>query len=212
MRQHFPLKCSAQCNAIAVGQECTRRDCGYSNLTIANSAWKSGSLPLTNDWSDTFGLPNWCEMKRKRFRFLMHKPDYPAEVAAEIQVSTHSSFCHTLPPPPPLSPLYLPGAHQRVRRRCQRHRKPPHFLCCIISLSSTAVFEEPPTPRNKRKRAAPAEDAAAAESAPGAGPFAEHSATRAQTPAQPPAVVEDAPVVPAPESRATKCIFIHPLP
>jgi hypothetical protein len=24
-------------------------------------------------------------MKRKRFRFLVHKPDYPPEVAAEIQ-------------------------------------------------------------------------------------------------------------------------------
>jgi hypothetical protein len=27
----------------------------------------------------------FTDMKRKRFRFLVHKPDYPPEVAAEIQ-------------------------------------------------------------------------------------------------------------------------------
>jgi hypothetical protein len=139
-RRCFAMKCSAQCNAIAVGQECTRRDCGYSNLTIANSAWKSGSLPLTNDWSDTFGLPNWCEMKRKRFRFLMHKPDYPAEVAAEIQVSTHSSFLsHNPSSPTSFAPLPTRRASESAPTLSKASQTPPLSLLHYLTVFHRSI-------------------------------------------------------------------------
>ena len=143
-------------------------------------------------------------MKRKRFRFLMHKPDYPAEVAAEIQAciapvtaSIRNLLTHA---------LLLQSRIRECAVVVKGKALPPISLFPHLTRFSSAVFEDLPTPPGKKKRAARAEDAPCAERPPAERPFDEHSATTAQAAAaaEAPASAETAPPAPATESRAAK--------
>ena len=131
----------------------------------------------------------------------MHKPDYPAEVAAEIQACIASvlasirNLTHA---------LLLQSRIRECAAVVKGKALPPITLFPHLTRFSSAVFEDLPTPPGKKKRAARSEDAPCAERPPAERPFDEHTATTAQAAAEAPASAETAPPAPATESRAAK--------
>ena len=152
------------------------------------------------------------DMKRKRFRFLMHKPDYPPEVAAEIQacVAPHSPRTS----PHPLTPAPLRQSRIRECAAVVKGKSLPLFSSVFdffLLYCPPTVFEDISSPRHKRKRAAPSESETTADRPSAASLFDDHAATSAQLPAQPPPAAETAPPPPASESRAAKSSPFRPL-